>query len=94
MLRHESNQLVVGLLAGESELPIGLVTRSQDIARADAEHLQDTPDLGFTQRLVAIIAIAVFNASLVEQGDRPAACASGAGADQFQHGMILIPRSS
>jgi hypothetical protein len=44
------------------------------------------PDLVGAEGLLPVLTVPELDAALLEQGDRPAAGASGAGTDQLEHG--------
>src|SRR5262245_19788766 len=80
---HGMDQLVVRLLAREAERGIGGVFGAQQVAGRDAQQAQDLADLAFGERLSGVLAVAVGDGLLVQQGDRLATGAAGAGADEL-----------
>src|SRR5436305_12022753 len=83
---HGGYELGVGLVAGEAELLDVGVLGAEHVPGTEAEELQDVADLGLGQRILDVVAVAVLDALLVQQGDRLAAGASGTGADEVDHG--------
>ena len=61
------------------------VAAAQHLRGRDAEELENAAQLGDRQRLLAVVAVAVLDSLLVEQGDRLATGASGTGADELDH---------
>lgn len=74
-------ELVDRGLAREIELPACGVPGAQDLPQRGVESPQELPDLGLTQGIALVVPEGVGDPALFEQGDRPAALRSPAGAD-------------
>src|SRR3954447_21225377 len=87
---HGGDELGVRLVAGEAELLDVRVLGAEHVLGTEAEELQDVADLGLGQRLLYVVAGGGLDALLVQQGDRLAAGASSTGADEVDHGRLLL----
>ena len=88
ILRHERDELCIGLTSGQSSL--GGVPLAEHIPGAHAELGEHILELRHGERLLGVLPIGVIDAVVVEQGDRLATGASGLGADE-QHGGLRWP---
>lgn len=89
MLGHVPDQDRVRLVPGQAELPKRRVTPPQDLPRFHSELGEHVSEFDLVERFAAIVAVAEFDVMLPQQGDRLATGASGAGADEIEHGRSV-----